>query len=854
MAASSSKTPATIGEVGSSRITLPKRGLKSLRNTVDPLLAKLRDAALKVLDLTDALATNKADLKSLAQRVQEVTEDIIEQAGESPQAERLLVMEVGRVQAVIDEIVKFLARQHAQEASRLVARVTNSDVIREEIVAHKARLNEVITLLNTNLTMKMFSKMQMGNTTTGDSVDGIMAIGVPERTERDGSQEESMSNTTTPSDFSPLCLPPKPEIFHGREAVMQQLKNSLLQDEGMRIAILGSGGIGKTTMATIMIHDPDIEAKFGTRRIFLRCEAMTSADGIVSGLAAALNVAADGNNNLLRSVVQYLRDTKAPVLLVLDNFETPWDSADQDGVESVLAHLDTAKNLSFVVTMRGTKRPGCVKWSHPALTALEPVDLLTARTIYLENGGQDGDGLDNLLEALDGLPLAIVLLAYHGQNRSPAELAVAYEAERTNLLNRGRRTRLTNVEVSISFTLNCQTMRDEPDALEALRLLSLLPDGVEDAELPDVFPNLSHRRSAIRTLQDVALLSRSGSRYKMLAPIRECILIIQEPAGPFLIDMRNYYYGIACQINDWALNSQDSAMVERIREACGNICSVMMHALGRSELSHLLFRALECLYLFTQIGIYGGDRLQLVDAALAAVQGDPTFRKELYSIWIMKSAVHWDRDEQEVAAAAAAAAAANAPNALEQIEEQSGTQLEMSDSALAQPNNAYNSAQWRERNGDLEAAAHLYREARHGYEQMNAKSWAALCAEGLGRIHEGQGKLEESYELHLQARTIFLEMGRMLEATNCLFPMALSQMKRRNHAEAISLYSQAVSAFRSLGLDRLGAYSQLGLAFCYWQLNMYDQAASALTAAHVEFEKLKDRKGVVECMQLLARF
>ncbi|KZO90395.1 hypothetical protein CALVIDRAFT_394809 [Calocera viscosa TUFC12733] len=683
--------------------------------------------------------------------------------------------------------------------------------------------------------MKMFSKMQMGNSNTDDTFCCL----------------SSTSTETTPCDFPLLQLPRKPEIFHGREAVSLQLKNSLLQDEGTRIAILGTGGIGKTTIAAIMLHDVDIEAKFGTRRIFIRCEAMTSADGIISGLAAALDITADNRSDLLRSVVQYLRETKAPILLVLDNFETPWDSADQDAVEETLGHLDTVEHLSFVVTMRGTKRPGCVKWSQPALTSLDPVGLLAARMIYLENGGQDGEGLDHLLRFLDGLPLAIVLLAYHGQNCSPTELSLAYEAERTELLNRGRRTRLTSLEVSISFTLNSQTMEEEPNALEALRLLSLLPDGVEIEELPGVFPNLARRGSAIRTLQDTALLSRYGSRYKVLAPIREYIQAAQEPAGPLLLDVRSYYFAIPVdQLNGWFQNPQDFDLVQRITQVYGNIRTIMIHALSRSELSHHLFSALKSLSLVAQMSIYSADCLQLLDAAVASAQGLPAFKGELHSMWKLKSIVHQIRHEREAAAVADAAIAA--------LEEAAGgeseTELQVMSSGLStQPKDTYSLAKWHRNKGNLGAAIRLYTEARHAYEQNDDKYWVAWCCQDLGHTYGAAGQLVESYEMHLRARTNFLAIGRTVNASACLLAMARAQMDGRDFVKAISLFLDSISAFASLGLDYWAAHSQLGCAICYYEMNMCDQAESKLIPAQAQYEKMKDCTAVATCRKYRAR-
>ncbi|KZT51763.1 hypothetical protein CALCODRAFT_114267 [Calocera cornea HHB12733] len=63
-------------------------------------------------------------------------------------------------------------------------------------------------------------------------------------------------------------------------------------------------------------------------------------------------------------------------------------------------------------------------------------------------------------------------MAHQGQNMTPKQLIEAYAKERTSLLNRGRKSRLTSLDVSITLSINCHTMRDEPNAMEARNLLS----------------------------------------------------------------------------------------------------------------------------------------------------------------------------------------------------------------------------------------------------------------------------------------------------------------------------------------------------------------------------------------------
>ncbi|KAF8137896.1 hypothetical protein K438DRAFT_1786245 [Mycena galopus ATCC 62051] len=71
---------------------------------------------------------------------------------------------------------------------------------------------------------------------------------------------ETLSDTGTISERSSAT---KPKIFHGREQELEDVLN-LLSEKSPRIAILGGGGMGKTTLAKAALHHPDITAFRGS--------------------------------------------------------------------------------------------------------------------------------------------------------------------------------------------------------------------------------------------------------------------------------------------------------------------------------------------------------------------------------------------------------------------------------------------------------------------------------------------------------------------------------------------------------------------------------------------------------------
>jgi len=71
-------------------------------------------------------------------------------------------------------------------------------------------------------------------------------------------------------------IPLKPEIFHGRDDLVESIVQLLLQEETSRVCILGPGG--KTSVSLAVVESPLIKHRFpGGNLIWVPCIEATSA-------------------------------------------------------------------------------------------------------------------------------------------------------------------------------------------------------------------------------------------------------------------------------------------------------------------------------------------------------------------------------------------------------------------------------------------------------------------------------------------------------------------------------------------------------------------------------------------------
>ena len=311
-------------------------------------------------------------------------------------------------------------------------------------------------------------------------------------------------------------LPARPRCF-GREAEIEALVKNLLAPRPEPTPILGAPGIGKSTLTLAALHDEHVAAHYGARRYFIRCDGVKSRLELVAALALACGLTP--SPNIEPAVLVEL--AKAPTVLAIDNAETPWE-ADTPAVEEFLALLADIPGLALIASVRGAQHPMGVSWHE----SLEPtrLKLPAARDAFLAIAGkkfQTDPRLDDLIQAMDGVPLAITLLAYQAEGEPSLEpLWQRWQHERTAMLQRAEgQDRLTNIELSYEISLTGKRMTEAAHRL--LRLLALLPDGLAYHDLSVVMPDQAEAAASV--LRKAGLGLDEAERLRLLKPLRDYI-------------------------------------------------------------------------------------------------------------------------------------------------------------------------------------------------------------------------------------------------------------------------------------------------------------------------------------------
>ncbi|KAJ7718341.1 hypothetical protein B0H16DRAFT_1433369 [Mycena metata] len=445
-----------------------------------------------------------------------------------------------------------------------------------------------------------------------------------------------MYSASYASSNSISMLPAEPKIFHGRESELADILKHFDQSTP-RIAILGAGGMGKTSLAQAVLHHEEIVVKYQGNRLFVACDTAASKVELAGLIGTHLGI--KPGQDLTHAVLHCLAEGST-TLLILDNLETSWEPVEsRKEVEEFLSLLTDITSLALMITMRGAERPSKVQWTRPFLPSLEPLAQEAARKVFIAiaEDRHPMEEINQVLSLTDNMPLSINLLAHAVDVEGTTAILSRWQREHTSVISEGY-DRKSNLESSILLSLESPRITSTPHSQELLSLLSILPDGLSDVELKQSKFAIQDILDCKRALLCTALAYLDDhKRLKALVPIREYMAKFRPPTDEMIGPLFKHFQELL-QVYGVSLGKQSSALyVERLTSNYTNIPNIIQNGLhpGHPDLADSFSCTSHFIRFNSAIGKYATP---LVNKALALLpHSDDYWAKASFTVRLFGS-------------------------------------------------------------------------------------------------------------------------------------------------------------------------------------------------------------------------
>jgi tetratricopeptide (TPR) repeat protein len=338
-------------------------------------------------------------------------------------------------------------------------------------------------------------------------------------------------------------------MLYGRDDIVAELTNLIVNDQ--HIALIGLGGMGKSSLAKAILNEPLVMEKFASRRFFVTYDGLDPStitfETFMTRFGRALGIEIAGSDPV-RQISTFLRPASA--LIVLDNAET-FEEANTPSalgdIPQALAEMANIPGVILVLTSRSRRNAPNVQW---ITKDVPPLDLSSAQAVFYRiyqhaSCSKAEEDIKGLLKELDFHPLSINILANAAQQNgwSPTTLLKRWSDQHSKVLDGGK-GKLQSLSDTMQLSLSSPSVQNlGQDGRRVLAIIAFLPQGFNENLASDLLPSLQQVDTICDVLCTQSLVYRQDNFLKVLAPIRHYVRdSLQAPDSTCLQEIRAFYY------------------------------------------------------------------------------------------------------------------------------------------------------------------------------------------------------------------------------------------------------------------------------------------------------------------------